>query len=160
MTQTLRCISPIDQSIYAERPVHSDREVESIIARGRSAQRDWAMRPLQERVDAVMAGVEKLGQMNDEVVPELAWMMGRPIRFGGEFRGVEERSSYMASIAQEALKNIEIETSDAFERRILRVPHGLMLVIAPWNYPYMTAINSVVPGLIAGNAVCIKHSTH
>jgi acyl-CoA reductase-like NAD-dependent aldehyde dehydrogenase len=48
----------------------------------------------------------------------------------------------------------------AFERRLIkREPHGVVLVIAPWNYPYMTAINTVAPALIAGNAVILKHAT-
>jgi acyl-CoA reductase-like NAD-dependent aldehyde dehydrogenase len=97
--------------------------------------------------------------MNDEVVPELARMMGRPVRYGGEFKGVDERASYMADIAATALAPIVVEDSDRFERRILREPHGVVFVIAPWNYPYMTAINTVAPALIAGNAVALKHAS-
>ena len=97
--------------------------------------------------------------MNDVTVPELARMMGRPVRYGGEFGGVEERASYMADIAEEALAPLRIEDSEKFERWIARAPHGVILVIAPWNYPYLTAINSVAPGLIAGNAVILKHAT-
>jgi len=85
--------------------------------------------------------------------------MGRPIRYGGEFGGFNERASYMAQIAKEALQPIIVEESDGFERRIEREPHGVVLVIAPWNYPYMTAINTVAPALIAGNAVILKHAT-
>ena len=97
--------------------------------------------------------------MNDEIVPELAHMMGRPIRYGGEFSGVDERASHMADIAEHALQPLVVEDSDRFERRILREPHGLVFVVAPWNYPYMTAINTVAPALIAGNAVVLKHAT-
>jgi len=129
------------------------------VASARSAQKSWAARPLAERAKLVQAGVARLGEMNDEVVPELAHMMGRPVRYGGEFRGVNERTTYMADIAEEALKPIIVENSDAFERRIVREPHGVVLVIAPWNYPYMTAINTVAPALIAGNAVIIKHAS-
>ena len=155
----LRCISPIDGSVYAERPAMSLGEAKAAIARARDAQRDWAARPLSERVALVRAGVARLGQMNDVTVPELARMMGRPVRYGGEFGGVEERASYMADIAEEALAPLRIEDSQKFERWIARAPHGVILVIAPWNYPYLTAINSVAPGLIAGNAVILKHAT-
>jgi len=103
-------------------------------------------------------GVANVGAMNDEIVPELAWQMGRPIRYGGEFGGFNERASYMAEIAQDALADIVVEDSDAFRRVIKRVPHGIVLVVAPWNYPYMTAINTVAPALIAGNAVMLKHA--
>ncbi|MEO4044470.1 aldehyde dehydrogenase family protein [Hoeflea sp. CAU 1731] len=159
MTKTLQCVSPIDETVYAERPVLSLSEAKEAVNRATEAQRVWATRPLSERIALVRAGVARVGEMNKEIVPELAWMMGRPVRYGGEFRGFEERASYMADIAEEALQPIVVENSDNFERRILREPHGVVLVIAPWNYPYMTAINTVAPALIAGNAVLLKHST-
>ncbi len=155
----IRCVSPIDGSVYAERPVLSAAAGFEAVARARAAQADWAARPLAERVDLVLAGVARVGEMNDEIVPELAWQMGRPVRYGGEFGGFTERASYMAEIAGEALAPIEVEESGAFRRRVKRVPHGVVLVIAPWNYPYMTAINTVAPALIAGNAVMLKHAS-
>jgi acyl-CoA reductase-like NAD-dependent aldehyde dehydrogenase len=85
--------------------------------------------------------------------------MGRPIRYGGEFGGFNERASYMADIAASALAPTQIEDSDNFRRLIKRVPHGVVLVVAPWNYPYMTAINTVAPALIAGNTVVLKHAS-
>ena len=155
----LKCISPIDGSVYAERPVMGVEEAASAVARTRKAQKDWARRPLDERIALIRAGVARLHEMNDEVVPELAWMMGRPVRYGGEFGGVNERTTYMAEIAARALAPIEIENSAQFERRIVREPHGVVFVVAPWNYPYMTAINTVAPALIAGNTVVLKHAT-
>jgi acyl-CoA reductase-like NAD-dependent aldehyde dehydrogenase len=103
--------------------------------------------------------VAAIGAMNDEIVPELAHQMGRPIRYGGEFGGFNERASYMADIAASALAPTQIEDSDNFRRLIKRVPHGVVLVVAPWNYPYMTAINTVAPALIAGNTVVLKHAS-
>jgi len=159
MPQTLKCISPIDGTVFAERPVTDAEDAARAIAAARQAGRAWAARPLSERIDLVLAGVARLGAMNDEIVPELARMMGRPVRYGGEFRGVDERARYMAGIAADTLAPLVVERSDRFERRIVREPHGVVLVIAPWNYPYLTAINTVVPALIAGNAVVIKHAT-
>ncbi len=159
MTKTLKCISPIDGSVFAERPVLSPEQATEAAARAASAQKDWAARPLSERIALVRAGVERVGQMNDDIVPELAHQMGRPVRYGGEFGGFNERASYMADIAPEALADIEISDDAAFKRYIKRVPHGVVLVVAPWNYPYMTAINTVAPALIAGNAVMLKHAT-
>jgi acyl-CoA reductase-like NAD-dependent aldehyde dehydrogenase len=157
---SLKLISPVDGSVYAERPVMAlDDAAEPAVARSRKAQKDWARRPLDERIALVKAGVARLNDMNDEVVPELAWMMGRPVRYGGEFGGVNERTNYMAEIAARALAPIEIENSAQFERRIVREAHGVVFVIAPWNYPYMTAINTVAPALIAGNTVVLKHAT-
>ena len=155
----IRCISPIDGSVYAERPVLNTTEAQDAVSRAKAAQPGWAARPLSERIALVQAGVAAVGAMNDEIVPELAWQMGRPVRYGGEFGGFNERASYMADIAQEALADIAIEDSNAFRRVIKRVPHGVVLVVAPWNYPYMTAINTVAPALIAGNAVMLKHAS-
>ena len=155
----LTCISPIDGSIVAERVPLSLSEAEGAVARARAAQRDWAARPLEARIALVLAGVERLGAMNDAIVPELARQMGRPVRYGGEFGGVDERSRYMAGIAAEALAPMVVERSDRFIRHIAREPQGVVLVVAPWNYPYLTAINTIVPALIAGNAVVLKHAT-
>ncbi|MBL4872168.1 MAG: aldehyde dehydrogenase family protein [Rhodobacteraceae bacterium] len=159
MTKLIKCISPIDGSVYAERPALSMEAAEAGVASARTAQKEWARRPLAERIELVQAGVAELGKMNDVIVPEIAHMMGRPVRYGGEFGGVEERASGMAAIAVEALKPIVVEDSADFERRIEREPHGVVLVIAPWNYPYLTAINTVSPALIAGNAVVLKHAS-
>ncbi|WP_298913803.1 aldehyde dehydrogenase family protein [uncultured Roseobacter sp.] len=156
---TITCISPVDGSIYATRPTLNEFEAAEAVAKAKIAQTAWAARPLIERIELVRAGVANVGAMNDEIVPELAWQMGRPIRYGGEFGGFEERSQYMAEIAEDALAPIMLEDSGAFKRMIKRVPHGLVLVVAPWNYPYMTAINTVAPALIAGNAVMLKHAS-
>lgn len=155
----IQCISPIDGSVYASRDVLTLAQAEATAARAKTAQVEWAARPLEDRVKLVQAGVAAVGAMNDEIVTEIAWQMGRPVRYGGEFGGFNERASYMAEIADTALADIIVEDSDAFRRVIKRVPHGLVLVVAPWNYPYMTAINTVAPALIAGNAVLLKHAS-
>jgi acyl-CoA reductase-like NAD-dependent aldehyde dehydrogenase len=155
----IRCISPIDGSVHAERPALDPAQAQARVAAARAAQSAWAARPMQDRIDLVLKGVANVGAMNDEIVPELAWQMGRPIRYGGEFRGFDERASHMARIAAGALAPIEVEDSAAFTRRIKRVPLGVVLVVAPWNYPYMTAINTVAPALIAGNTVMLKHAS-
>ncbi|HIP24646.1 MAG TPA: aldehyde dehydrogenase family protein [Rhodobacteraceae bacterium] len=156
---TIKCISPIDGSVFAERESVSLEAAVAAVAKARTAQKAWATRPLAERIEMVQAGVAEIGKMNDEIVRELAHMMGRPVRYGGEFGGVEERASGMAAIAEAALAPHIVEDSGDFERRIMREAHGVVLVIAPWNYPYLTAINTVSPALIAGNAVMLKHAS-
>lgn len=154
----IQCISPIDGSVYAEREAMPFEAAVAAVGRARAAQKAWAKRPLEERVQLVLKGVTRLNEMAAEVVPELAWQMGRPVKYGGEFRGFNERSNYVASIAADAMKPMVIEESDRFERRIVREAHGVVFVIAPWNYPYMTAINTIAPALMAGNVVIIKHA--
>ncbi|MEW2918527.1 aldehyde dehydrogenase family protein [Ruegeria sp. ANG10] len=159
MGQMLKCVSPIDGSVFAEREVLSREAAFEVAAKARAAQANWAARPLQERIDRVMAGVAAVGAMNDVIVPELAHMMGRPVRYGGEFGGFHERASHMAGIAEASMADIAVGEDETFKRYIKRLPHGVVFVVAPWNYPYMTAINTVAPALIAGNTVVLKHAT-
>jgi acyl-CoA reductase-like NAD-dependent aldehyde dehydrogenase len=155
----IKCISPVDGSVYAERPAMPLEAAKELVARARKAQKSWAKRPLEDRVQLVLKGVARLNEMVDEVVPEIAWQMGRPIRYGGEFKGFNERSNYVAEIAGSSLAPLVIEESGSFGRRIEREAHGVVFVIAPWNYPYMTAINTIAPALMAGNTVIIKHAS-
>ncbi|KAB2886650.1 MAG: aldehyde dehydrogenase family protein [Albidovulum sp.] len=159
MTKMIQCISPVDGRVYAERPPLSPEAAASVVARAKAAQPAWAARTLDERIRLVKDGVARLNADKERIVEELAWQMGRPTRFGGEFGGLNERTNYMAGIAAEALAPMLVEETDRFARRIEFAPHGLVFVIAPWNYPYMTAMNTVVPALIAGNAVILKHAS-
>ena len=155
----ITCISPIDGEIFAKRNTLSLKDAKDKVQLLRVAQKAWSARPLAERISLVMDGVDAIGKMNEQIVPELAQMMGRPIRYGGEFGGFKERAQYMSEIAEQALQDIEISNDSSFKRYIKRIPHGLVLVVAPWNYPYMTAINTIAPALIAGNVVALKHAT-
>ncbi|MDF3381854.1 MULTISPECIES: aldehyde dehydrogenase family protein [Sulfitobacter] len=156
---TVKCISPIDGSVYAERETLSTQAAQDAVARARKAQKAWAARPLQERVDLVMAALKEIENSTDRMTEELAHQMGRPVRYGGEFGGLQERTSHMAKIAADALAPKVIEDSAAFSRKIMREPHGVVFVVAPWNYPYMTANNTIAPALIAGNSVILKHAS-
>ena len=155
----LTCISPIDGSVYVERNQHSKSEIEILLTNASEVQKSWATAALETRVSLVEKAIKALENMNDEIVIELAHMMGRPVRYRGEIVGVKERAFHMTSIAAEALAPTYIEHSDEFERYIAREALGVVLVIAPWNYPFLTAINAIVPSLVAGNAVVLKHST-
>ncbi|MAA97355.1 MAG: aldehyde dehydrogenase [Stappia sp.] len=158
MSDTIKLITPVDGSVYAERPVASAAEIDKAVAEARSAQAAWAATPLSERCDAVLAAVAALEAMNDEIVPELAWQMGRPVRYGGEKGGTRERADYMVKIAEEALAPRHHTDRPGFTRYVKPEPLGVVLIIAPWNYPFMTAINTIVPALIAGNTVILKHA--
>ena len=159
MISVLRCVSPVDGNVYAERECMSPAKLDELAEGLKRGAKTWKETPLPERVAKVRAGVRKLVGMNDEIVRELAWQMGRPVRFGGEMGGVVERAEYMAAIAEEHLKPLEIENGEKFLRKIEKEPRGLVLVVAPWNYPFLTAINAIVPALVAGNSVMLKHST-
>lgn len=154
----LTCISPIDGSTVAVRETLDLDTAIAVCVRAKAAQKEWAARPLTERIALVRKGVAIIGEQTARMISELARQMGRPIRYGGEYRGFAERANYMCDIAADALKPFVVEDSDAVLRQITREPLGTVLVIAPWNYPYMTAINTIAPALVAGNAVLLKHS--
>lgn len=155
----IQLISPVDGSVYAERVPLTPEAAQAAVIRARAAQKAWAARPLDERIALVRAGVKKLNEMAETVVEELAWQMGRPTRFGGEFGGVNARTDYMSEIAAATLAPQIIEDSDRFRRYLAREPVGVVFIIAPWNYPYLTTINTLVPALIAGNSVMLKHAS-
>ena len=156
MMTDIVCTSPIDGSEVARRSSASQTTIDATLRDARIAQKIWAKVPLAERAVKLTAFVDAMLTMNQEVVPEIAQQMGRPVKWGGEFRGFEERARHMIKIAPEALAPIVPEIKIGFSRYIEKVPVGVVLVVAPWNYPYLTAVNSVVPALMAGNAVILK----
>ncbi|WP_422378056.1 aldehyde dehydrogenase family protein [Roseibium sp.] len=158
MSDVIKLISPIDGSVYAERPALDETAVDRVVTAARAAQPGWAALPVAERVAYCEKALEALKAMNDDVVQELAWQMGRPVRFGGELGGTIERTEYCARTAAEALADIERTDKAGFKRYLKRVPLGIVMVIAPWNYPFMTAINTIMPALMAGNVIVLKHA--
>ncbi len=159
MTPTLKTISPVDGSVFVERPWASAAEIDAALDRARKAQAVWKNTPLEERQRLASAFTDAFVAHKDDIAGELTWQMGRPIRFAaGEVAGVEERARCMIDLAEQGLAPVPTRDKPGFERWIQREPLGVVFVVAPWNYPYLTAVNSVVPALLAGNAVILKHS--
>ena len=158
MTETVKIVSPVDGSVYADRPIASDAEIASAVRAARAALSEWRKVSIAERAKYMLAFLDALLAMNDDITKELAWQMGRPVRYGGERGATEERIRTMAALAEEALAPYYPPAKDGFRRFIAREPVGVVMVIAPWNYPYLTAINTIVPGLLAGNAIILKHA--
>ncbi|MEA2986744.1 MAG: hypothetical protein QOD94_2998, partial [Alphaproteobacteria bacterium] len=154
------CVSPVDGREVARKRTASGEAIAAAVAAARKAQAAWAQVALAERGKFCLAFVDAMLAMKAEIGPELAWQMGRPVKYGGgEMGGFEERSRYMVSIAESALAQLEPAAKEGFRRYVRREPLGIVLTIAPWNYPYLTAVNSIIPALMAGNAVLLKHAT-
>ncbi|MCW5731791.1 MAG: aldehyde dehydrogenase family protein [Alphaproteobacteria bacterium] len=159
MSGTLKVISPVDGRVYAERPLARRDEVAEALTRAAEAQAAWKRVPLPERAALCRRFVDAFTARRDEIALELTWQMGRPIaQTPGEVRGFEERARYMIEVAGAALADIDAGPKEGFRRFIRREPLGVVLVIAAWNYPYLIAVNSVLPAIMAGNAVVLKHS--
>jgi acyl-CoA reductase-like NAD-dependent aldehyde dehydrogenase len=155
----LKTVSPIDGQVVVERPLSTAGEVDRILENARKAQPAWAKTPLAERAERVTRAVDAFVARKDEIAREICLQMGRPLRYcPGEVNGFEERARHMIGIAQDSLDDIAIPEKKGFERYIKRAPLGVVFTVAAWNYPYLIAVNSVVPALMAGNTVVLKHS--
>jgi len=156
----LKIVTPVDGSLYAERPLASEAEVLKVLEAAKLAQREWRTSSIAERQRIAAAFVDAMVAEKDKVAELLAWQMGRPIRYGhGEMRGFEERARYMIEIAPETLADIDVGPKEGFKRYIRREPLGVCLNLPAWNFPYMTALNAVLPAILAGNTVVMKHSS-
>src|SRR5262245_47233681 len=157
--ETQKTISPVDGRVYVERPHATDAQVAQTLALARKAQAQWRQVPLSERAAILTRFIDAFVARKDKIAEEITWQMGRPIsQSPGEVRGFEERARYMISIANDVLGDVDVGEKAGFRRFIRREPVGVVLAIAPWNYPYLTAVNSVVPALLAGNCVLLRHS--
>ena len=161
MSEPLRTISPIDGAVVVERPYATAAELDTLLDQARQAQAAWRTVPIAERAERLGRAVDAFVSERDRIAHEITLQMGRPIAHSpSEVRGFEERARFMIGIAADALADLPAPNPlPAFTRFVRREPLGTVLVIAPWNYPYLTAVNSIVPALMAGNAVVLKPSS-
>lgn len=154
-----RTISPVDGSVFVERPLASAAEIDRMLSAARAAQRRWREVPVADRAAILRRFCDAFEASRDEIATELSWQMGRPVRYApNEVRGTLERARYMIDIAGESLADIDPGPKPDFRRFVRREPLGVVFTVAAWNYPYLIAVNAVVPALMAGNAVVLKHS--
>ena len=152
-------ISPVDGSVYVERTLAAPVQIEAVLESARLAQRVWRNVPMTERAAILGRFCDAFESRGDAIAEELCWQMGRPIRYApSEVRGTLERARHMIAIAPEALHDIDVGPKKGFRRLLRREPLGVVFTVAAWNYPYLIAVNSVVPALMAGNVVVLKHS--
>ncbi|PHQ82528.1 MAG: aldehyde dehydrogenase [Coxiella sp. (in: Bacteria)] len=160
MSGKLNTISPVDGSVYVERDYATQAQIESALDQAKEAQAAWRNTPLEKRIAYCQQALTYFEKHKDAIADEITWQMGRPIKQApGEIKGLIERANYMISIAHTTLKDTTPPQRNANERFIAREPVGTVFTIAPWNYPYLTAVNSLFPALLAGNTVILKHSS-
>src|SRR4029077_2370087 len=156
---SMRTISPVDGTVYAERTAATVAQIEQTLQRARAAQPQWREVPIAERAAIIGRFCGEFERRGAAIATGLSWQMGRPIRFAPrEVRGTLERARYMTGIAPTALADMDPGPKSGFRRFVRREPLGVVFTVAAWNYPYLIAVNSVVPALMAGNAVVLKHS--
>ena len=151
-------ISPVDGSVYAVRELATDADIDALLDHAVRAQATWRLVPIDQRIDTCRRLTTWMLDAADEIGTELAWQMGRPIAYAPMEirRGFSERAEHMADIAATVLADDFLPPKAGYERWIRRDPVGVVLVLAPWNYPYLTSVNAVLPAIIAGNSVILK----
>ena len=154
-------VSPVDGSTLASRELATPSQIEAVLQRAADSQKIWRTTPIAERAAVIERMVKMMERDALKIATELTWQMGRPVRYTPNeiLRGFQERARYMSSIAANNLSDIATPQVDGFTKWIRREPLGTVLVVAPWNYPYLTAVNSIVPALLAGNTVVLKHAS-
>src|SRR5882762_1022050 len=151
MVDSLTCVSPVDGRVYVERPLATAREIDAALTRAGAAQKSWKSTPLAQRQALMMKAVDAFVTHKAEIAGELTRMMGRPLaQTPGEVNGFEERARYMIAAAGTALAPLDPGDKPGFKRYVAHEPLGILAIIAPWNYPYLTAVNAVTPALLAG----------
>jgi acyl-CoA reductase-like NAD-dependent aldehyde dehydrogenase len=156
----MQTISPVDGSVCAEYQRASAADIDAALDRAVRGQRRWKRVPIGERAATCRRAVDLMVARADRLATELTWQMGRPIT-QSPFeirRGFEERARYMIDIAEGATADLVLDHKDGFRRFIRREPLGVVLVLAPWNYPYLASVNAVIPAIMAGNSVILKVS--
>jgi acyl-CoA reductase-like NAD-dependent aldehyde dehydrogenase len=159
MSNVQKTVSPVDGRVYVERPLASYEEINETLRTARHAFNEWRQTTLRERAAILTRFCEECEKRGYKIAEELTWQMGRPARYApNEVRGTLERARHMIAIAPQALEDIDAGPKDNFTRFVRREPLGVVFTVAAWNYPYLIAVNSVVPALMAGNVVVLKHS--
>ena len=160
MTSVFKTISPVDNSIFVERPWAIESEIERALESAKKAQKSWREFSIADRASICDKLVEYFVNNANEIGEELTWQMGRPIRYTPFelTKGFQERARYMIDIAADSLEDIRVPEQEGFQRFIQREALGTVFVLAPWNYPYLTSVNAIIPAIMAGNTVLLKHA--
>jgi acyl-CoA reductase-like NAD-dependent aldehyde dehydrogenase len=155
----LRIVNPYDGAVVREVEYDTRETLDAKLETAHAAQRRWREVPLEERMRQVKSSVEYFRKNLEEIARDVTRQMGKPIREArGEVKTLLARSDYMLGVAPSALATDVLPSKPGFRLRIEHAPLGVVLDIAAWNYPLIVPVNVVVPALIAGNAVLVKHS--
>ena len=157
--QTHRIDNPYTGETVAERRFLTDSEVEGLVSRAHRAQRQWARTSLQERIALCERFCVELEKDAERVAREITQQMGKPLsQARGELKTCLFRARTMIGLAPEALRDDPLPPTPGFTRFIRHEPVGVVLDVSAWNYPLLITVNVVVPAVLAGNSVIIKHA--
>jgi acyl-CoA reductase-like NAD-dependent aldehyde dehydrogenase len=136
-----------------------DVTVSATLDQARAAARAWRRTSIAERTALCERAVAAMEAQGPSIAADITRMMGKPMAQSlGEVRTCAARARYLIGIAEKALADVILPPGNGFDRRIVREPLGVVLDLPAWNYPLLTAVNCVVPAVLAGNAVIVKPS--
>jgi len=159
MSKAFFVISPVDNSPCVERTYAGQDTIQRRLGMAKTAQQAWNNVSLSRRKTLCAKAIDAFAADRKRLAEEISRQMGRPIRYAPmEIDETIKRARTMIALADQGLAPVSLPEKTGFKRWIEREPVGLVLVIAPWNYPYLTAINTVIPAILAGNSVILKHS--
>jgi acyl-CoA reductase-like NAD-dependent aldehyde dehydrogenase len=152
-------INPANETVYRTIEPTPESELASILERMRRAQQAWRDVPVERRVEICRPFLDAFRSMKEKVALEITRQMGKPIQQARrEVDTMLDRAETMMRLAPGALADDVLPPKPGFRRFIRHEPLGIVLDIPAWNYPLLIAVNVVVPALLAGNAVLIKHA--
>lgn len=158
-TEQLVVDSPFTLEEVVRRPYAGPAEVDRVLDRAQAAARAFRKSRADERAAICLRATEEMERRAKEIALDVSRMMGKPLKQAlGEVAGMAKRARHMIAIAEFALHDKELPFKEGFVRKIAREPLGVVLDLPAWNYPLLTAVNVVVPAVLAGNAVVLKHS--
>ena len=141
----------------------SDGDAERLVARLRATYATGRTRPLEWRQQQLAALTRMLVEQEKELVAALAADLGRP-----EFEAWAADLRVSARDIEETLRRLPRWMAPTRSpvpailrpgsAQVVREPLGVVLVIAPWNYPVQLLVGPLAAALAAGNAVVCKPS--
>jgi acyl-CoA reductase-like NAD-dependent aldehyde dehydrogenase len=156
---TLTVDNPYTGEVACSLPLAEEATVRAVLAAAKAAARVQRHTSVRDRVALALSALEIMEQRKDAIAADITKMMGKPLsQAKGEVAGMAARYRHMCEIAERSLADIELPPKEGMRRRIVREPLGVVLDLPAWNYPLLTAVNAVIPALLAGNAVVLKHS--
>ncbi len=160
MMKSFEVINPFLGQVDRSYEYHSFDQAKKSVEAAHKVQKGWAQRSLNRRIELVREGLQYFEIHREAIAQDIALQMGRPIRHAhNEINGFFERANYLCEVAKSALAPVILPKKHHLERRIEQAPLGAIFIIVAWNYPLLIAVNSVIPSLLSGNTVLLKHSS-
>ena len=160
MGRKLELINPANNEKFGELPYHTWEDAETLLIKARMAHGEWKHSTLEQRIELVQGAMDYFQENIETISRDITLQMGKPIRQSrNEVKGMTHRAEACCTLVEDTLKDITFPEMEGKRRFVKREPLGVVLDIAAWNYPLLIAVNVVVPAVLAGNAVVIKHSS-